>query len=73
MKPQDILFIILLLVLIWKSNPKYFVIVALFCLLAAIPLYQFWVFFTAERLVWYAGAFLLGAIIFSSLTRDKKN
>jgi hypothetical protein len=60
MKPQDILFILILIFLLWKRNPKYFSIAGLACLLISIPLFHFWIFFTAQRLVWYA--FVLLAI-----------
>lgn len=58
MKPQDILFIIVLLLLLWKRNPKWFVIAGLVSLLLAMPLFYSWIFFTAERFVSYAVAFL---------------
>lgn len=63
MKPQDILFLLIILVLLWKRNPKYLLIAGLLCLLLSIPLFHFWIFFTAERLVWYAAAFFLTAIV----------
>jgi len=64
MKPQDILFFIVLIVLIYKHNSKWAVSAGIFCLLFAIPLFAFRVFFTAERLTWYAGGvFLLGIIL----------
>jgi hypothetical protein len=62
MKPQDILFIIILILLLWKRDPKLFTVAGLVCLIIAIPLFQFWVFFTAEHLVWYASGFFLFAI-----------
>lgn len=69
MKPQDILFIVLLLFLFWKRAPNWFVIAGLVCLVLSIPLFQFWVFFTAERLVWYAFAFFLAAIVLYMLKK----
>jgi len=62
MKPQDILFIVILIFLVFKRKPKYFIIVALLFFVLAIPLFQFLIFFTAERLVWYAFGFLLISI-----------
>lgn len=65
MKPQDIVFIIAIIVLLftcWK-RPGVFVWVGLLCLLASIPLFTFWVFFTAQRLVYYGAAFIFTAII----------
>jgi hypothetical protein len=74
MKPQDILFIIVLLVvLLFKRNPKYFVVGGLVCLVLAMPLFHFWVFFTAERLVWYGAAFLLAAILIFLFKKETKN
>ncbi len=71
MKPQDILFIILLLVLLGVRKPRLLVGAGLVCLLLSIPLFSHLVFFTAERLVMYAGGFLFAAIIFSFI-KDKK-
>jgi hypothetical protein len=34
------------------------------CLVFAIPLFAFWVFFTAERLIWYGALLLLTGIFF---------
>lgn len=64
MKPQDIIFILILLGLIYKRNPKWSAIAGLISLILAIPLFATWTFFTAERLTWYAAAFfLLSAIL----------
>jgi len=62
MKPQDILFIVALIILLWKANAKFLVGIGLLCLVLAIPLFHFWIFFTAERLVWYAAAFFFVGI-----------
>jgi len=67
MKPQDILFILILIILIFKKKPKWLVIAGLTCLLIAIPLFATWTFFTAERLTWYSAGFFLIAIVFSIL------
>lgn len=63
MKPQDILFIIILLGLLFLRKPKFLVWSGLICLLVSIPLFAHWVFFTAERLVVYAAGFLFVSII----------
>jgi hypothetical protein len=63
MKPQDILFILLLIGLLFFRKPRILVWAGLICLLLSIPLFAHWVFFTAERLVMYAAGFLLAAII----------
>lgn len=64
MKIQDVAFLVVLALLIVKRNPKLATLCGLSCLVFSIPLFSFWVFFTAERLVWYAAAFFGLAIIF---------
>jgi len=64
MKPQDILFIILLLGFLFLRKPKVFVWTGLLCLVLSMPLFAHWVFFTAERLVMYGAGFFLVAIIY---------
>ncbi|KKS90129.1 MAG: hypothetical protein UY16_C0005G0021 [Candidatus Gottesmanbacteria bacterium GW2011_GWA2_47_9] len=71
MKPQDIAFIIVVMVLIALRRPNYFIYAGLSCLALAIPLFTLWVFFTAQHLVWYAGFFFLLFILFS-LRRQHK-
>lgn len=65
MKPQDILFFIILVPLFFTRNSKFFVIAGVVSVLASIPLFASWIFFTAERFTWYAAAFFLCAVIFS--------
>jgi len=73
MKPQDIgFFIALFLILYFRPNPKWVAGLGLFCLLLSMPLFSFWVFFTAQRLVWYAAAFFLLSAFFT-LSRERKN
>lgn len=67
MKVQDILFLIILAFLIYKHIPKLFVIAGIIALILSIPLFSLWVFFTAERLIWYAVAFFLLAIVLNVL------
>ncbi|MBI2028479.1 MAG: hypothetical protein HYT07_02605 [Candidatus Levybacteria bacterium] len=71
MKIQDIAFIITLLSLIYKRSPKWTVVFGIVSLLLSIPLFTLWVFFTAERLTWYAAGFFLLAIIFFLLNARK--
>lgn len=75
MKIQDIIFFVILALLIIKRSPRLAVIVGIFCLALSIPLFSYWVFFTAERLTWYAATFFLLAIIFYlfNLKKDEKN
>lgn len=72
-KPQDIVFFLSLGSLIYLKKPLLSSVFALFCLLLAIPLFAFWVFFTAERLTWYAGVFVvLAAVQYSLIIRKGK-
>jgi hypothetical protein len=65
MKIQDILFFVVFIPLLLKKHPGITAGVGIFCLFLAIPLYAKWVFFTAERLVWY-GVSLLTLSIFQA-------
>jgi len=62
MKPQDILYLVVLGFLIYKRNPNLFVWAGIFCFVISIPLFAFWIFFTAEHLVWYGASFILIAV-----------
>ena len=73
MKPQDLLFIIALIFLLWRRNPQYLVVAGLFCLFVSMPLFQLWIFFTAERLAWYAAGFLLLAVILQIIRFKQKS
>ena len=57
MKVQDLVFFIVLVFLLYKRKPRNFAIAGIICLALSIPLFYFWIFFTAERLTWYAAAF----------------
>lgn len=72
MKPQDIIFFIVLLILLYKQDAKYFAAVGIVSILISIPLFAYWIFFTAERLTWYAAAFFLCSIILR-LIESKRN
>ena len=65
MKPQDIVFIVVFVGLFFLKKQEVFVWAGLSCLLLAIPLFAKWIFFTAERLTWYAAAFFLTFILIS--------
>ena len=64
MKIQDIVFLIVFSILLYKGNPKWMAAAGIISLFLSIPLFSLWIFFTAERLTWYAGAFFLVGIIF---------
>lgn len=63
MKPQDILFFVIILALVFVRKPKLFVISGLLSLLLSIPLFAKHIFFTAQHLVYYAAGFFLIATI----------
>lgn len=63
MKIQDLIFVLVGVLLCLTRNPRYFVSTGLLCLMLSIPLYYYWVFFTAERLTWYALAFFSFSIV----------
>lgn len=63
MKPQDLVFIVILVFLLYKRRHELLVIAGIVCLLLSIPLFSFWIFFTAQRLVVYAFVFFLIAVI----------
>lgn len=64
MKPQDILFFIVLMVLIFIKKSNWIVIAALLCIGLALPLFAKHIFFTAQHLTYYAWGFLLVAVLF---------
>lgn len=63
--------IVLLLVLL-RRNAQTTTLVGLISLLVAIPLSASWVFFTAHRLMMYAGAFFATAIVQDRLSVHRK-
>lgn len=73
-KIQDLAFGLLFLFVLWRKNAKLAVFIGLFCLLLAAPLFKFWIFFTAERLTWYAASLFLYAVIklFFELKKPKR-
>lgn len=65
MKVQDVVFVLVFVYLFYKRNPAFPALAGIISLLLAIPLFTFWIFFTAERLTWYAAGFFLLAIVFN--------
>lgn len=63
LKPQDIVFIIVFILLLFKRDAKLFVAAGLLCLIVSIPLFAKWIFFTAERLISYGFVFLFIAVL----------
>lgn len=71
MKAQDIVFLAILITFLVLRRPKLAVALGMVCLAMSIPLFAAWVFFTAERLTWYAAGFFLLSIALV-ISRDKK-
>ncbi len=63
MKIQDIFFLIIFLPHLGLKSFKLSAVLGLLCLLLAAPLFQFHIFFTAERLIWYASCFFLASAL----------
>ncbi len=62
-KPQDLLFILVLILLLLKRDPRWFAFAGIICLGVSAPLFAKWIFFTAQRLVSYSFVFFLMAIL----------
>lgn len=71
MKVQDIIFLIIMIILIGKKDPRWFAIAGLTCITLAIPLFAWWIFFTAERLTWYASAYFF-TFILMTMREDRR-
>ena len=72
-KPQDLLFVIIFTLLLLKKDAKWFVIAGIISLVISIPLFSQWIFFTAQRLVYYSLAFFLIAVLLNLKTlRDNR-
>lgn len=71
MKPQDIVFIVVLAILLLVRKERLLIYAGLGCLIFAIPLFAKWIFFTGERLTWYGAAFLFIGIIFMLFGKEK--
>lgn len=63
MKIQDLAFGLVLLIVLVIKNDRLATLIGLACLLLAIPLFSFWIFFTAQRLTYYAAVFFLLSIV----------
>jgi hypothetical protein len=69
MKIQDIAFIFVIIVLLIIRKKAWLVYAGLASLILAIPLFAKWIFFTAQRLTWYAAVFFLIYILLSLFPR----
>lgn len=63
MKIHDIIFGIVFVIILIKRRSQIAALAGIGCLLLAMPLYAKWIFFTAQRLVWFAAAFFSLALI----------
>ena len=72
MKPQDIVFLLIVGFLVFKRSPRLAVLAGIACLLLSMPLFSLWIFFTAQRLVMYAATFFLLAILLTVRGEKKK-
>lgn len=64
MKLQDIIFLAIFILILIKRDSRMSTFAGIICLVLSIPLFAFWIFFTAQHLVWYAAAFFLLSIVF---------
>jgi hypothetical protein len=71
-KPQDIIFKIALILLLVRRRPNWLIFAGLVSLLASIPLFQFWIFFTAQKLVLFGFIFILFGVLLN-LPRIRDN
>lgn len=63
MKIQDLIFLIIFILVLLKRDSRLSTIAGIICLILSIPLFAFWIFFTAQHLVWYAAGFFLLSIV----------
>jgi len=73
MKIQDIMYLILTTLLFLTGRSIFFVYFGLGFLMLAIPLFSYRIFFTAERLTWYASSYFLIYTLLFILDQSKKN
>jgi len=66
-KPQDIIFLVILIRLFIKRSPKWFAAMGIVCLVISMPLFYKWIFFTAQRFTLYAFIFISIAILLNLL------
>ncbi len=73
MKIQDVGFIVLFAVLLGMKNRQFFLYCGLGFLMASMPLFFSWVFFTAQRFVWYAAVCFASALVIGQVYRKEKS
>lgn len=73
MKSQDLIFIVIVVCLFFLKKGKYLHAAGLVALAAAGLLFLSGNLFTSQRLSWYGGAFLIGALLFELVKVAIKN
>lgn len=71
MKIQDLVFFAVFTGLLYRRDARLFAAAGLVMLIVSIPLFAAWIFFTAERLTWYAAACFVASVIISLRTARK--
>ena len=72
-KPQDLLFVVVLILLFIKRDPKFFVWAGLISIFLSIPLFSQWIFFTAQRLTLYDFIFFAIAVVLNLIKLRHNN
>lgn len=73
MKLQDIIFILIFAMAAKKRKNNLTAVIGIICLIIAMLLFYFQIFFTAERLTWYGAGFILLSIVKQVSMRDDVN
>jgi predicted membrane protein len=71
MKPQDVVFFIIIALLAWYKRPQLFLSTAMISMVLSALLFHQWVFFTAQRLLWYAAACIAIVTVYELATRKE--
>lgn len=72
MKPQDVVFFIIIALLAWYKRPQLFLCVAMISMVLSALLFHQWVFFTAQRLLWYAAACIAIVTVYELAKRKEQ-
>lgn len=59
LKIQDLVFFLVFLLALWRKHNRFSAVICLVCLIVSISLFKLQIFYTAERLTWYAAGFIL--------------
>jgi len=69
---QTTILFTILVALIITRKPRLFFLASLVCVILSIPLYSFWIFYTAQKLVEFAFYFLAFGVVFSFINNENK-